>query len=146
MSKSTALFFAIIAGICMGSQPAINGFLGKEITTKVAVLISLLISTGIMLLINLVGLDFENYKKILTVHPFYIFTGGIIGAVIIYYAAKVVPILGSTVAISVFIVVQLFISVLIDHFGLFGIAQSSITVQKIIGVILLLSGLGFIVK
>jgi uncharacterized membrane protein YdcZ (DUF606 family) len=43
MSKATALFFAILAGICMGSQPAINGFLGKELTTKVAVLISLLI-------------------------------------------------------------------------------------------------------
>lgn len=146
MSKSAAFLFAIIAGICMGSQPAINGFLGKEVTTKVAVLISLLISLIIMLVINLFGLDIENYRNLLNVHPFYIFAGGILGTIIIYYAAKVVPILGSTTAISVFIVVQLIISVLIDHFGLFGITQSLISTQKIIGVLLLLSGLGFIVK
>ncbi|NCC81006.1 MAG: DMT family transporter [Clostridia bacterium] len=146
MSKATALFFAILAGICMGSQPAINGFLGKELTTKVAVLISLLISIVIMLVINLFSFDMENYKKVLQVPLFYVLAGGILGAVIIYYAARVVPILGSTVAISVFIVVQLIVSVLIDHFGLFGIAQSLITTQKLIGIVLLLSGLSFIVR
>ncbi len=63
MSKATALFFAILAGICMGSQPAINGFLGKELTTKVAVLISLLISIIIMLVINLFSLILKIIKK-----------------------------------------------------------------------------------
>lgn len=146
MSKSTAFIFAILAGICMGSQPAINGVFGKEVTTKVAVFISLIISTLIFLGINLFDADWLNFKKVLTVHPFYVISGGLLGAVIIYYAAKVVPILGSTTAISIFIVVQLLVSVLLDHFGLFGLAQSSLTINKIVGIFLLLAGLGFIVR
>ena len=64
--------------------------------------------------------------------PIYIIAGGVLGAIIVYLAAKVVPILGSTTAISVFIVVQLTVGVFIDHFGLFGMAVSAITLQKII--------------
>lgn len=146
MSKSSAFVFAIIAGICMGSQPAINGFFSKEVTTKVAVFVSLIISTLIFLGINMVNTDWNNFRKVLSVHPFYVIAGGVLGAIIIYYAAKVVPILGSTTAISIFIVVQLTVSVIMDHFGLFGLAQSAVSLNKIIGILLLLSGLSFIVR
>ena len=146
MSKSMALLLAILAGICMGAQPAINGYLGKEVTTRVAVLVSLIISILIILAINLYGLDLQNFKKIREVPLFYVLAGGSLGAIIVYYAARVVPILGSTTAISIFIVVQLIVSVFMDHYGLFGLMKSAITLQKVIGIGLLLSGLHFVIR
>ncbi len=146
MSKTMAFLLAAIAGIFMGSQPAINSFLGKEVTTKLAVLISMTVSMVLMMFYNFFDFSFDNVRKLQYVHPFYIFAGGIMGVFILYFSAKVIPVLGSTAAISIFIVVQLIISVFIDHFGLFGITQSLISIRRIIGISFLLIGLHFIVR
>ena len=146
MTKSMAFLLAVFAGIFMGAQPAINGFLGKEVTTKLAVLISLGISAFLIAIINIPGFSLENIKQLKNVHPFYILAGGTMGVFIVYFPAKVVPVLGSTVAISIFIVVQLIISVMIDHFGLFGITQSLISVKRLLGISFLLIGLNFIIR
>ena len=55
------------------------------------------------------------------------------------------PRLGTTLMIALIIVGQLLVGIIIDHFGLFGVATRHIDLARILGVVALLIG-GFLIS
>ena len=145
MDKSFSIILAIIVGICQGVQSPINAALGKVITPKVAAFNSVLVSAIIMFLIVLFSGTFKEYSNIKDISPFY-WIGGVFGIAIVFLSIKVIPILGTTSAFSIFIAVQLIVGVLLNQFGLFGVAKIPMDPVRFMGVILLVVAVKMVVR
>ncbi|MDI3534380.1 MAG: bacterial/archaeal transporter family-2 protein [Thermosediminibacterales bacterium] len=143
MSFSGGLFFlfmALVAGIAMALQGAINSALGKIIglwETTFLVHLSASIVLVIMLFLLHTGKgDFNNFSKA----PWYLYMGGLIGVLITYGVVISIPKLGAAVATTAIIVGQVLTAMAVDHFGLFGLKQVPFSWIKLAGLVLLATG------
>lgn len=133
------LVFSIIAGICMSLQGVFNTRLSEKIglwETNTLVQISGLVLTIIILLF----LGDGNFKNIKQSNKIYLL-GGVLGVIIIYAVMKGIEELGPTYSISTILIAQLTAAGIIDAFGLFGSDQIKFGVSKIIGVLVMVSGI-----
>ena len=67
-------------------------------------------------------------------------TGGFFGAVYIIISVLLVPRLGAAAFIALLIAGQMIASLVLDHFGLFGIPQNPADLTRIAGAVLLVGG------
>ncbi|MEJ0103235.1 MAG: DMT family transporter [Bacteroidota bacterium] len=73
--------------------------------------------------------------------PWYIWLGGVLGAIFVGYITWVNQKQGMALTFALVVSGQIFISLLIDHFGLLGSAIRTITLEKIAGAVLIIAGL-----
>jgi transporter family-2 protein len=145
MNKPFSIVMAILVGICLGMQPTINAALGKVITPKVAAFHSVFISTIIICIVILLSGNFNEYQNLKNISPVY-WIGGVLGIVIVFLSIKVVPVLGTTLSLSIFVSVQLIVGALINHFGIFGVVKAPIDFIRFLGIILLLIGIKMVLR
>lgn len=139
MNTTTAIIFAILAGIFTTIEVSINTKLGTILTPKIATLHSLITGTIFVLLFNIIKGTLSQYKKIIYVSPQWLI-GGIFGALIIYFSTKGMPTLGVTKTLTFLLAAQLISGLIIDTFVL----GQTIYFYKIAGVILLIISVFFI--
>ncbi len=143
MQLRTFLFMLIVlAGGCwLPIQAGINGKLGRTINNPIAAAF-ISFTTGFLTLgLYLIAtrqnpFDLTDTKGA----PWWIWTGGFIGAFFVSIATSLVPRLGATLSFTLIIAGQLIISVIIDKYGLFGITASDINIKKIAGISLVIAG------
>jgi len=70
----------------------------------------------------------------------WMWTGGILGAVYVAAAAVLITKLGSAVLFTLVIFGQLLTAVVMDHFGLIGLEKHPVSAARIVGILLVLSG------
>lgn len=145
MNKHYAIILAVFTGIFLAVQPTINGHLGKVATPKLAALNSIIISGTIMLIVNIIGGDILHYTDVFKTPPLYWIGGGLMGAGIVFFTVLIIPELGPSAALSIFVVSQLVTGAIIDHFGLLGVPAQPINAIKIIGFILMFAGVKLII-
>src|ERR1700745_3398318 len=108
-------------------QPPINSRLGRSIGGIEAATFSFLVGTTPLVLLSVVlrgGLgSFAHAGGA----PWGSLVGGLLGAVYVFVAIEAVHTLGASGLTAVVITGQLVISVVIDRFGLLGIARQSIS-------------------
>ena len=78
--------------------------------------------------------------------PWYIWLGGLIGAIFVGYITWVNQQQGVALTFALVVAGQIFVSLLIDQYGLFGSAIRTITLEKIIGATLIIGGIILIKK
>ena len=78
--------------------------------------------------------------------PWWALVGGLLGAVYVTVALVAVRTLGASGLTAVVITGQLIISVVIDRFGLLGVAKQHVGVTRIIGLVLLVAGFVLVVR
>lgn len=66
--------------------------------------------------------------------------GGFFGAIYIAVSILLVPRLGAATFVALLVAGQMLSSVLFDHYGLFGIAQRSVDLSRLLGSVLLIIG------
>jgi transporter family-2 protein len=133
--------WALAIGLLVPLQAIINSKLSANIGGSTqAALISF---TGGFLIFALVGIfNYANLPSLATVmkQPPMLLSGGIIGAVFVLSAIIIVPKLGSTSWIALIVTGQLISSMILDHYGMLGLDVKLITLQKVLGAVLLLIG------
>ena len=72
--------------------------------------------------------------------PWWAWSGGLFGAIFIGLAIILVPKLGAATFLALVVAGQMLASVTFDHFGLLGLAQRSVDLPRLIGVVLLIGG------
>jgi transporter family-2 protein len=72
--------------------------------------------------------------------PWWMWTGGAIGATFIVTSIVLTPKIGATLTIALFIVGQLTAALVVDHYGLFGTTIVRLSPLRVAGVALLLTG------
>lgn len=146
MTRGLAVLLGAGAGCLVGMQAPINSRLGKTVGGVQAASFSFLVGTAALVAISFIlrgGLgSLGSVGKV----PWWALVGGLLGAVYVFVALEAVKTLGASGLTAVVITGQLAISVVIDRFGLLGVARSPITLHRILGLVLLASGVALVVR
>lgn len=136
MEKLAVLILAILSGLGLSSQAAINGSLGKSVGGALeASLISFFVGTlGLIFAVMFLGKG--NLSAVFIV-PKWQLIGGIIGAVYVFVIAFATPRIGVGMTVISIIFGQMLMSTAIDHFGWFHSKQIPINGYRVAGVLLL---------
>jgi transporter family-2 protein len=146
MSRGLAVLVGVGAGCLVGMQAPINARLGKSVGSVQAATFSFLVGTIVLLAI----VAFVNGGPGALGHigraPWWALVGGLLGAVYVTVALIAVRTLGASGLTAVVISGQLAISVVIDRFGLFGLAKQHVDASRIVGLALLVAGVVLVVR
>jgi transporter family-2 protein len=146
VSRGLAVLLGAGAGCLVAAQAPINSRLGKVIGSVQAATFSFLVGTVALLLIAaFVRGGWGNLGHVGRA-PSWALVGGLLGAVYVTVALVAVRTLGASGLTAVVIAGQLAMSVVIDRFGLLGVTRSSIGVERIIGLALLIAGVVLVVR
>ncbi len=75
-----------------------------------------------------------------SVPPYVVFSGGLLGACYVTAAIILAPRLGVAALVSLAIAGQLAAGLVLDHFGLLGLAERSLSLGRGLGVVLVFAG------
>ena len=134
------LLLVLVAGVLQGAMGSLNGLLGDFIGIFGVSLLSHLVGIlplGLYILFILkqpIGMGFGRV-------PFYVYTAGLMGAVITAISSYCVFRLGAAVTACVGAAAQLVMSAAVDHFGWFGAERVAFDPRRIPGILLILAGI-----
>jgi len=132
---------AMAGGAGMACQGAVNALLAKRLDHPLqSALVSFVVGTLALVAVAVVFRVGRPPTEPLASMPWYLWMGGLIGAVFVTAMVILTPRLGSSVTISCVIAGQVFASVLLDHFGLLGLPTIPIDGRRLLGVALLSAG------
>lgn len=128
-------------GMMSATQTAINGYLGTVLESALkGALVSFVVGTVTLLLILLV-LRPNVERGGLRGQPWWMWLGGIIGALFIGGNVLIVPMVGTGIAVVIVIVGLLCGSLLIDRFGWFGAAKNPVTGIQLVSLLVMVIGI-----
>ncbi len=134
----------VFAGMAGAAQAPVNGRLGVVLESPLlASQISFYVGVLTLLLVVLVTKSPVKTIKFAVnsgVRNYWIFAGGLLGAIYVYGAATLAPIIGTGQLVVFALFGQLVGSVVIDRFGLFGAMNKDITRGKIMGLVSMFVG------
>jgi transporter family-2 protein len=131
----------LLAGVAMTVQSGINAQLRAAISHPIlAAFISFLGGTLVLALMLVFSKQAFPALSAYSDISWYKFTGGLLGVFVVTVVLLSVQEIGAANMFVLIIAGQLITAVLMDHFGVLGIKQSPITVQKMIGLICLIVG------
>lgn len=132
---------ALFAGICIPTQAGINSQLSVWTRSPVmAATISFAVGTIVLIAyVLLVRLPFPELNTVMR-QPWWIWTGGALGAFFVATSIYLAPRLGATTMLAWFLAGQFSASLILDHYGWLGFAQHPITSVRILGVTLVAAG------
>lgn len=131
----------IATGMMSATQTAINGYLGTVLESALkGALVSFVV--GIVLLLFILVLIRPSVEwRGLRGQPWWIWLGGIIGALFIGGNVLIVPMVGTGIAVVIVIVGLLCGSLLIDRFGWFGAAKNPVTGIQLVSLLVMVIGI-----
>ena len=146
MTRGLAVLLAAAAGVFVGLQAPVNSRLGKEIGSLQAATVSFTI--GLLALILVASLSSGGISGVTNAGkaPWWALIGGVLGAFYVTVALITVRTLGLSALTAIVVSGQLAIAVVVDRFGLLGIAKQHIGAPRIIGLVLLLVGAVLVVR
>jgi transporter family-2 protein len=137
---AAAIVLAIIGGVLLAVQAPTNALLGKASGSPiVAAFISFLIGT-IALGAAVGASSGKLFAPGLRQVPWYAWIGGFYGAFFVAVAAFGAPRVGVGVLLTAAIAGQLAAALVLDHFGLFGLARHPVNLARALGFGLVLIG------
>jgi transporter family-2 protein len=141
------VFISIIVGGLLPIQGAFNAHLGKNLNHPLQASV---ISFGVgFIFLSILSLIISKQLfpiNSLNTIPWYYFTGGLIGAVFVTTVLLLVPKIGTANVLAGAIVGQLIVSAVMDHYGIFGVPKTTISIERVIGIALLIIGVYLVAK
>ena len=131
----------LLAGIGIPTMATLNGGLGGRLqSTSLATALALALA---FTAVSVYLLATEGFPKqsFATGLPFYFYLGGLCVAFYVISVTWIVPRFGVSNAIAFALLGQLIAMSIIDHFGLFGALQYSITSKRTLGLVLMALGI-----
>lgn len=134
------IIFSIISGVAMSVQGVFN----TQLTKKIGVWETTVLTQAIALLTALIVLFFAgdgSFRNLKDANKLYLLAG-VLGTVITFTVIQSMSSLGPAVAVATILVAQLVAAALINHFGWFGseVVNASI-IRQCIGVAVMIAGI-----
>jgi len=146
VDRGAAVILTAATGGLVALQAPVNSILGRAIGTWQAAFVSFAIGTVALAAIAALATGgLGQVSGVRNVSWVYL-TGGLLGAAYVTTILVTVRTLGAGGIVAATIAGQLTISVVIDHFGLVGVAKQPITALKILGIALLALGTYLVVR
>ncbi len=129
---------ALVVGGIAAVQSGINSSLSRGIDSSLwGTIISFFCGLSVLLLFALITREPMPLKKIATM-PAYLFTGGAMGAILVFSMIFLFPKIGPVNIVIFSVFGQMLFSLLIDHYGWFGAPVNQINWQKVASLLLML--------
>ena len=133
--------FAMGIGIAMTFQTAINSQLREYLHTPLqAALLSFFIGTIVLALLVFFQSSAKPSLQNLGQIPWYLWLGGCLGVYAISVSIYTAPKLGFLSLSGLIIFGQIFMSMILDHFGLLGVEKTPIHWQRLLGGVVIFFG------
>lgn len=145
MDRGVAVIAMAVVGGLIAMQPAINSGLGRATGSLPAALISFAVGTAALTLLVALRGQLADVRFATDVAPVYLL-GGLLGAAYVFASLVVVREVGAGGVVAATITGQLTFSVVLDRLGILGLEQVPITVERVLGVALLLAGTYLVVR
>ena len=141
MPSLLAAGLALVSGVCLAMQVAINAGLSRAVGHPIiAALISVCV-TAACLVVAMVMLRIAAPARAALggVAP-WAWSGGALGALYLTFTITAVPRLGAAIVVAVIIAGQLLTSLLLDHIGAFGLPEHGVSPLRVVGAVALVAG------
>lgn len=144
MANWWVILIGLIGGVAIGIQSPIAGAMGQRIggtAGSFVIHLSGMVFSGVLLFLR-GGEKIREWQSL----PWYMLIAGVFGLILYQTINITLPRLGSTMMITLVIVGQLFMGVIIDHFGWLGVTTRPIDLPRILGLAALTLGAYLISK
>ncbi len=146
---NTSLFYALlmlVAGLGIPIMAALNGGLGTKLQSP-ALATSILFIVGSVISLSYLFIS-GGIPKLSPVEPIpvYFYFGGFFVIFYILSITWVAPKFGVGNAVSFVLLGQLISMAIIDHYSLLGAPQNSISIQRLIGLVFMATGVFLVVR
>lgn len=134
---------ALFTGLILALQVGVNTNVAKVVNNSfVPLILSFVIGTLVLITYALISRQNVVASLLkLNDQPWWLWTGGLLGASYVWLAIVIASKLGATQLLAFVISGQLITSLIIDHYGLFGFTLNPINPYKLLGVFLLFAGM-----
>lgn len=141
IETALAALLTIVAGVAVITQQALNANLRLELNSAVWAGVASY-AVGLVCMMLLVVALREPIPTLASVSrtPWWMWSGGVLGALFIGLAIVLVPKLGAAAFVALLVAGQMTASMIYDHYGLFGLPQRPVDVTRLAGVALLVGG------
>jgi transporter family-2 protein len=141
------IILAILAGMVMPTQAAINNKLAEYVESPIlSAFISFAVGTlALFLYILAAGIPLGNLVNAKNA-PLVAWLGGILGAFFVTATVVLVPKIGVALTFSLIIAGQMLVTLVIDHFGVFGVPEKPVSILRVAGAALITVGVVLIRK
>jgi transporter family-2 protein len=132
------ILIGLVGGLAVGIQSILAGAMGQKIggtATSFIIHLGGMVFSGILLVLR-GGEKIRDWRSL----PWYMLGAGIFGLILYLTISVTLPRVGGTMMMTLIIIGQLSMGIVIDHFGLFGVAMHPIDLPRILGVVALLAG------
>lgn len=136
------ILMGVLGGMCLAIQGGVNSQLNIMWAQNpiLAAAISFTVGAIALILVVLI-LRIPIPRKIKNTNvKWWHWTGGLFGGYLVFAATFLAPIVGAGMLVGLILVGQLSTAVILDHFGLLGFEKKPINVRKIVGVVVLATG------
>ncbi len=136
------VLLVFIAGACASAQAGINSLLLRLWAENVIIAATISFAVGtfvLLLLVIALRISWPAFGKMAGL-PWWLWTGGIMGAFLVASSVAAAPILGAATMIGIMVAGQMITSLVLDHWGLVGYPVHPINIPRVLGVILVVSG------
>lgn len=132
---------ALAGGMAVPTQFAVNSQLRDAVGGPVIASVVSFIVGAVVLTVAAVAVS-RAIPEIgeMASSPWWVWTSGVLGSVYILASVILTPRLGAATTVGLFLAGQVVASIVIDHFGLLGVATQHVTLPRILGVLLVLAG------
>ncbi|GAB6097397.1 DMT family transporter [Desulfatiferula olefinivorans] len=132
---------AMVAGAFFPTQAGINHRLtGWTRSPVIASTISFAVGTLVLVVCVAVSrIPMPDMARIGD-HPWWIWIGGALGAFSVYSMVFLAPRLGAASMLACILAGQMTAALVLDHFGVLGYAQQGISMQRLMGIVLICIG------
>ncbi len=133
----------VLGGCLSAAQTTVNGRLGTVLgSPEAASFASFSVGVTCIALFLLVTIRSTHIPATAAALPWWAWAGGgVLGALYVLANAIDAPLLGTSLTVSVVLFGQIVGGLVIDHFGLLGLARRPVTTQRILGAALVLIGI-----
>ncbi len=139
------LFYTLLV-VFIGCFLAIQGSINTQLTTYLkhpiqGALVNFVVGATTLLALNFIfKTQIPDWAHLKTA-PWYLFVGGLMGALFVSSVIFFIPKIGVTTVLAASIAGQLIAASLIDHFGFFGLSAHPVSISRILGILLMLVGI-----
>jgi len=135
------IVLAVAAGFVLPTQAGINARLNLWTQSPVlSAAISFAVGTAALVLYAVIIRVPLPQAANLKYYPWWVWTGGVLGAFLVAATVVLAPKLGAASMIALIISGQMLASLVLDHYGLIGYTVHPINFLRICGVVLLVGG------
>lgn len=136
--------WGIVIALISGALMSIQGVFNTEVTKQTSIWVSsgwVQLTAFLTCLVMWLCTGREQISGLAQVQPWYMLTGGVIGALITYTVIKSVGSLGPAKSALLIVVAQIIVAYGIEVLGLFGMEKAGLEWKKLIGAIVAVAGI-----